>query len=130
MTHVLEEIQLPWLDQPSDGDYAGAQNYLTLLVSSTLAGHAVESMRIGEGSTFRINDLFRAANRNPIPLEDPGVIQTLRKVLCGHQLAPLLIVTYTGKAEIDIADGDHRGSLAYHVNPFMYVPCRQVEINL
>ena len=48
----------------------------------------------------------------PLPLPDPGVLNDLKKVLAGEKLSPILV------AEADIADGHHRVSLAYALDPY------------
>jgi hypothetical protein len=53
-----------------------------------------------------------------LPLNDPGVLNDLKKVLSGEKLSPILV------AEGDIADGYHRVSLAYAVDPFADIPLK------
>ena len=55
---------------------------------------------------------------SPLPLSDPGVLNDLKKVLAGKKLSPVLV------AEGDIADGYHRVSLAYALDPYMDVPLK------
>ena len=52
------------------------------------------------------------------PLSDPGVLNDLKKVLAGKKLSPVLV------AEGDIADGYHRVSLAYALDPYTDVPLK------
>ena len=66
----------------------------------------------------RANDILRATQRDPLPLSDPGVLRDLQKVLAGEKLSPVLI------AEGDIADGYHRVSLAYALDPYADVPLK------
>lgn len=54
----------------------------------------------------------------PLPLSDPGVLNDLKKVLGGENLSPILV------AEADIADGYHRVSLVYALDPFADVPLK------
>ena len=54
-------------------------------------------------------------------LSDPGVLKDLKKVLSGEKLSPILV------AEGDIADGYHRLSLAYALDPYDTVRKRTVE---
>jgi hypothetical protein len=57
-----------------------------------------------------------------LSLTDPGVRRDLLKLLGGEKLSPVLVVAQ--KAGTDIADGYHRVSLAYNIDPFMMVPLR------
>ena len=68
--------------------------------------------------TRRANDILRATRRDALPLSDPGVLRDLKKVLAGEQLSPILV------AEGDIADGYHRVSLAYALDPYADVPLK------
>jgi hypothetical protein len=49
-------------------------------------------------------------------------MRDLIKVVSGEKLSPVLVVTLPQGA--DIADGYHRVSLEYHLNPFGDVPLR------
>ena len=51
-------------------------------------------------------------------MADPGVLRDLQKVLAGQRLSPVLV------AEGDIADGYHRVSLAYALDPYADVPLK------
>ena len=68
--------------------------------------------------TRRANDILRATRRDALPLSDPGVLKDLKKVLAGEKLSPVLV------AEGDIADGYHRVSLAYALDPYADVPLK------
>jgi hypothetical protein len=46
------------------------------------------------------------------------VLRELKKVLSGRKLSPILV------AEADIADGYHRLSLAYNLDPYGDVPLK------
>ena len=58
----------------------------------------------------------------PLSLDDPGVRRDLLNAVSGKRLSPVLVVS-TGDGG-DIADGYHRVSLAYHLDPFGDVPLR------
>ena len=59
----------------------------------------------------RANDILRAAGLTAAPLDDPGVMKDLIKVIEGKALSPVLVVSDEKGA--DIADGYHRASLVY-----------------
>ena len=63
-----------------------------------------------------------AAGLPALSLTDPGVRRDLLKLLNGEKLSPVLVCDR--KAGADIADGYHRVSLAYNVDPFSMVPLR------
>src|ERR1700683_1853632 len=69
-----------------------------------------------------VDDILRAAGRTAAPLDDPGVMKDLIKVIEGRHLSPVLVVS----AEIgaDIADGYHRVSLVSRIDPYGEVPLK------
>jgi hypothetical protein len=79
---------------------------------------AFASGKAGPRRWRRANDILRATGRVPLPLSDPGVLKDLKKVLSGEKLSPILV------AEADIADGYHRLSLAYALDPYADVPLK------
>jgi hypothetical protein len=52
------------------------------------------------------------------------VLKDLKKVLAGEELSPVLV------AEGDIADGYHRVSLAYALDPYAVVPLKLGGVGL
>jgi hypothetical protein len=113
---------VPWLDDVAEHDFAAAEAYLSLRIAAARVDEAVRELRSATVTTRRANDILRAANRDPLPLDDPGVMRDLIKVISGKRLSPVLVVTLPQGA--DIADGYHRVSLAYRLNPFGVVPLR------
>ena len=107
-----------WKKDVSHHDYAAASSYLSIRFGETRAREM--SHRLQELPVFRrrANDILRATRRDPLPLSDPGVLKDLQKVLAGQKLSPVLI------AEGDIADGYHRVSLAYALDPYADVPLK------
>ena len=61
-------------------------------------------------------------NYTPAPLDDPGVTKDLIKVIEGTRLSPVLVIRDAAGA--DIADGYHRVSLVYRVDPYGVVPLK------
>jgi hypothetical protein len=73
-------------------------------------------------SPGRANDILRAAGLTAAALEDPGVMKDLIKVIEGKRLSPVLVVSGDGAA--DIADGYHRVSLVYRIDPYGDIPLK------
>ncbi len=118
----MSKSPIPWLKDVVDHDYEAAYNYLTLKFDAKSAGEKVDRMKKGDLTKRRANDILRATGLTPLPLTDPGVRRDLLKVLNGEKLSPVLVCDQ--KPGADIADGYHRVSLAYNVDPFMSVPMR------
>src|ERR1700742_1389779 len=106
---------LRWKRDVDGHDYAAAASYLSIRLGEGEAAQVVAELRKLPVITRRANDILRAIGRDPLPLSDPGVLKDLKKVLSGEKLSPILV------AEADIADGYHRLSLAYALDPYATV---------
>jgi hypothetical protein len=114
--------RLKWLDDVADHDYAAAEAYLSLKLDSEAVSKAVKRLRKATLTTRRANDILRAAGLTAAPLDDPGVMKDLIKAIEGTHLSPVLVVS--GETGADIADGYHRVSLAYRIDPYEPVPLK------
>ena len=113
---------IKWLDDVADHDYAAAEAYLSLKLDVESAGKVVKRLRKAPITRRRANDILRAAGLTPAPLDDPGVMKDLIKVIESKELSPVLVVS--GEAGADIADGYHRVSLVYRLDPYGAVPLK------
>jgi hypothetical protein len=109
---------LRWKKDVADHDYAAASSYLSIRFGQDHANQVAAKLKKMDVTTRRANDILRATGRDPLPLNDPGVVNDLKKVLSGDKLSPVLV------AEGDIADGYHRVSLAYALDPYTEVPLK------
>ena len=109
---------LQWKKDVEHHDYAAASTYLSIRFGESRAQKVAEDLQKCPVITRRANDVLRATGRVPLPLSDPGVLKDLKKVLAGEKLSPVLL------AEGDIADGYHRVSLAYALDPYAEVPLK------
>jgi len=114
--------KIEWLDEVADHDYAAAEAYLSLKFDKAAVTKAVGHLRKAELTTRRANDILRAAGLSAAPLDDPGVIKDLIKVIEGKRLSPVLVIR--AKKGADIADGYHRVSLVYRIDPYGVVPLK------
>jgi hypothetical protein len=109
---------LRWKKDVEEHDYAAASSYLSIRFGESRAEKVAAELRKLPVISRRANDILRATGRDPLPLSDPGVLRDLQKVLGGEKLSPILL------AEADIADGYHRVSLAYALDPYGLVPLK------
>ena len=109
---------LQWKKDVAEHDYAAAAGYLSIRCGESLAKRVAEELEKLPVITRRANDILRATGREPLSLSDPGVLKDLKKVLAGEKLSPILV------AQGDIADGYHRLSLAYALDPYAEVPLK------
>ena len=115
-------MSLRWLDDVEEQDYVAAHGYLTLLLDERRAERCVQALRDADLTERRANDILRATHSNPLPQDDPGVWRDHLKLQKKERLSPVLVVSWEYGG--DIADGYHRVSMAYHLNPFALVPMR------
>jgi hypothetical protein len=115
------DVELRWLKDVEDHDFDAALAYLSMRFNDPKAEAMVHALRQAKVTTRRANDILRACDRPALSLDDPGVRRDFANAIGGKKLSPVLFVA--GK-DIDIADGYHRVSLAYHLNPFGDVPLR------
>ena len=118
MTTAEAVPYLQWKKDVAHHDYAAASGYLSIRFGESRAREVSQKLRKLQVITRRANDILRATGRDPLPLSDPGVLKDLKKVLAGEKLSPVLV------AEGDIADGYHRVSLAYALDPYADVPLK------
>jgi hypothetical protein len=124
-TNVVEPgpvENIKWLDDVADHDYDAAEAYLSLKLDVESAGKVVKRLRKAPLTRRRANDILRAAGLTPAPLDDPGVMKDLVKVIGGRKLSPVLVVS--GETRADIADGYHRVSLVYRLDPYGEIPLK------
>jgi hypothetical protein len=115
-------VKIKWADEVADHDYAAAEAYLSLKLDEEAVAKAVTRLRRAPLTTRRANDILRAAGLTAAPLDDPGVMKDLVKAIAGTPLSPVLFLN--AKKCVDIADGFHRVSLVYRLDPFGVVPLK------
>jgi hypothetical protein len=114
--------KIEWLDEVAEHDYAAAEAYLSIKRDKDEVDKIVGRLRKAPLTTRRANDILRAAGLTPAPLDDPGVIKDLIKVIEHRRLSPVLVFRHGEGA--DIADGYHRVSLVYRIDPYAVVPLK------
>lgn len=121
-----EQDPIRWEDDVAEHDYAAAEAYLSLKLTAEATDKAVARLRKAKLTTRRANDILRASGLTAAPLDDPGVVKDLLKVIAGTPLSPILVLG--GAGGTDIADGFHRVSLVYRINPYGQVPLKLADV--
>lgn len=121
---VESAVRIKWADHVADHDYSAAEAYLSLKLDQEAVAKAVKRLRKAPLTTRRANDILRAAGLVPAPLDDPGVMKDLIKAIEGRQLSPVLVIS--SKKSADIADGFHRVSLVYRIDPYAEIPLKLI----
>jgi hypothetical protein len=117
-------VPIKWATEVAEHDYAAAEAYLSLKLDDDAVARAVRHLRKGHLTTRRANDILRASGLAPAALSDPGVVKDLIKVIEGRRLSPILVLS--AKKGAEIADGFHRVSLVYQLDPYADVPLKLV----
>jgi hypothetical protein len=121
-TESESAVHFKWRDQVAEHDYAAAEAYLSLNLDAPAVGKVIGRLRTAALTTRRANDILRAAGLTAAAIDDPGVMKDLIKVIRGERLSPVLVVS--GKKKADIADGFHRVSLVYRIEPYAEIPLK------
>jgi hypothetical protein len=111
-----------WKKDVAGHDFDAAEAFLSIRLNPEKAKDLVKRLKHVSLTERRANDILRACGLEPLPLNDPGVLRDLQKVAQGERLSPVLVVSFDDGAEI--ADGYHRVSLTYALDPFGLVPVR------
>lgn len=115
-------VHIKWAADVAEHDYAAAQAYLSLKLGEDAVAKAVKRLKAAPLTSRRANDILRASGLEAAPLNDPGVMKDLIKAIEGDRLSPILVLC--GKKGSDIADGYHRVSLVYRLDPFAQIPLK------
>ena len=119
------QVPIKWQDDVAEHDYAAARAYLSLKLTAAATDKVVKRLRKAKLTSRRANDILRASGLTAAPLDDPGVVKDLIKVIEGEPLSPVLVVG--GADGTDIADGFHRVSLVYRIDPYGDVPLKLAD---
>ncbi len=115
-------VRIKWRQTVAEHDYAAAAAYLSLKLGDDADQKAVRRLRDAKLTSRHANDTLRAARLAPAPPDDPGVTKDLIKAVEGEELSPVLVLN--GKRGSGIADGFHRVSLVYRLDPYAVVPLK------
>jgi hypothetical protein len=115
-------VHVKWAAAVAEHDYAAAEAYLSLKLTEKQVTKSVDRLRKAKLTKRRANDILRAAGLTAAALDDPGVMKDLIKAIAGEPLSPILVLS--GKKGSDIADGYHRASLVYRLDPFAVIPLK------
>ena len=122
---VEQAEKIKWREDVAPHDYGAAEAYLSLKLDTDALSKALKRLRKAPIARRRANDILRAAGLSPAALDDPGVMKDLIKVIEGTRLSPVLVISDGVRA--DIADGYHRVSLAYRIDPYTEIPLKLAE---
>jgi hypothetical protein len=114
--------QIKWRPKVAEHDYDAAEAYLSLKLDKEAVRETIKRLRKASITKRRANDILRAAGLEAATLDDPGVMKELVKVIERKSLSPLLVVS--AETGADIADGYHRASFVYRIDPYGEIPLK------
>ena len=118
-----------WRSEPDEHDYPAAREYLSLVLTPSVADRTVDCLRRAELATYKAKDLLRASGLALLPSDDPHVAADLAKVKKGHHLSPVLLVRgQLGAYALVVADGYHRICASYHLDENAEIPGRIANV--
>ncbi len=117
---AVKITQIVWSDDFGPGELEAAENFLTLIFPPKRIGRLIQALGDAKCTTRRADDILRAARIDPLPLTNQRVRRQIEKLNAGKQLKPVLVVCT--KRGSHVANGVHRLSLAFHVEPATQVP--------
>lgn len=117
---------MKWFTDPEKHDYAAAQDYLTLLVSTRIATDTVYLLKCAMVTHRKVKDILRASRLDVLPTANAHVEKNLDKIRFGLPLSPVLLVR-TDRG-LQIADGYHRVCAVYHFSEDEDIPCKLCDL--
>ena len=120
-----------WKPDPDDKDYAGALDFLSLLMRPDAAERVVEGLRNAQTTHRAAKDLLRATRLPLLGADDPLVAADLKKIKRKQLLPPVLLArgdTLGGNRPAEVADGYHRICASYHTDESVEIPCRIADL--
>lgn len=114
-----ENNGVKWQTAPNPDNAKDAINYLMLFKKRKHSDRIVEDLETRPLEFFKAKDILRAANLQPLPVDDPNVKHVLDEIDNGVALPPVYLTRGDLKTGVPatIADGYHRTSAAYHRGP-------------
>ena len=108
-----ERLNIRWQKKPEPHDFETAEEYLSLVLAEE---HVLEAMRqlrdARHPQRYKAQDIFSAAELEPLSAADTGVAKKLARLAKGKRLPPIMIVHREG-APLILAAGYHRACTSY-----------------
>ncbi len=119
-----------WKQEPDEHDFPAAHDFLSLVVTETLATTLVGALQSAPLTHRKAKDLLRASRLRLLDDSNLHVAKDLEKIHRGERLSPVLLVRGDARlgAPLVIADGYHRVCASHHVDEDADIPCRLVDL--
>ena|ERR1035437_4986661 len=107
--------KVQWLGEPQEHDYPAAEQYLSLLMSDSMAKNAVTKLHEAKNVEYKAKDILRASGLPLLDTSSAHVRHDMEKIERGDALSPILLVrgSIEGGMHLLIADGYHRVCASY-----------------
>ena len=123
---MSNKLEIKWLSEPEEHDYAAALSYLSLLNDEKTAATHVDELKRALVSGFKAKDIFRASDLSLLGISNTHVKKDRQKIKAGQPLPPLLLIRDSGQGKAIVADGYHRLCAVYFYDEDAVIPCKIV----
>ena len=120
----MAKMTIRWKAKPDKHDYAAAASYLSLTMTRPAAKAIAKKLKRAPMSQHPAKDIFRASRLPLLLASNSHVRKDEQRITAHEQMSPLTLYRDERNGILVIADGYHRVSLAYNIDPFLMVPLR------
>ncbi len=119
-------VEINWLPDVEEHDYAAAESYLRIIYSEDKVAAIVAKLRSAPIAQFKAKDIFRASQLSLLGVSNSHVEKDRKKIVAGKPLSPLLLLRDQQNGKVIVADGYHRLCAIYSFSEDALVPCKIV----
>jgi len=119
-------LELVWLEQPEEHNYAAAISYLSLFTLPKKARKIVSKLRKAPIEEFRAKDIFRASTLSLLGISNSHVKHDQKKIRSGSMLSPILLLRDEVNCKVVVCDGYHRLCAIYSFREDANIRCKIV----
>jgi hypothetical protein len=123
---MKKPVEVKWLKQPADKDYAAAETYLQLLYGPKKARSWSKKLKAVPMAKYAAKDLLRASATPISEVEAFDWVKQHKEIAEGTPLSPILLIRQENGGPLIIADGFHRLCAVFGVDQQAPVPCKIV----
>jgi hypothetical protein len=120
-------MSIKWADDADEGNYTGAESYLSLTLELNEAKAIVAKLRKSELTKFKAKDIRRASGLKLLDADNDHVKKDLKRIKEeAKELTAILLVRDRENGKVIVADGYHRLSAVYIYDEDAWIPCKIV----
>lgn len=121
-----QKLAVQWLDDATEDDYGAAAHYLHLLENPKNVATVITALRSAHVIEYKAADLLRAAQLMVPKSDDRPTREQVKRIKNGEPISPVLLARADALKKVIIADGFHRVSAAFRLDPDVILHCKLV----